>query len=267
MDTYNHNTQMYIDRMNQTALSKFDCLQPYLCDGVSVLDFGSGYSPEFIREVESTGAIYTAYDASPVVLEKLHADGVNAIADVTEKYDVIFLSSVFHELISYLSDVEYNRTTKMIADAVKPGGHIIIRDWANPGRSNRCHIVIQPDKLEEVKLWVHALCYNEIIERPTFYWNILTTSEHELYQILYHTVWGVDSIEREARETYDVTSRVQDFGKEHRLQLEHFEEQYDQTYLPYLQTYFDIPAIPFATKGIWVFQKSIDWRQQNENHR
>ena len=75
MDTYNHNTQTYIDRMNQTALSKFDCLQPYLGEGVSVLDFGSGYSPEFIREVESTGAIYTAYDASPVVLEKLHADG------------------------------------------------------------------------------------------------------------------------------------------------------------------------------------------------
>ena len=65
----------------------------------------------------------------------------------------------------------------------------------------------------------------------------------------------MDSIEREARETYDVTSRVQDFGKEHHLQLEHFEEQYDQTYLPHLQTYFDVPAIPFATKGIWVFQK------------
>lgn len=255
MDTYNHNTQMYIDRMNQTALSKFDCLQPYLCDGVSVLDFGSGYSPEFIREVESTGAIYTAYDASLVVLEKLYADGFNAIADVTEKYDVIFLSSVFHELISYLSDVEYNRTTKMIADAVKPGGRIVIRDWANPGRNNRCHIVIQPDKLEEVKLWVHALCYNEIVERPTFYHNILTTSEYDMYQIMYHTVWGTDSIRREARETYEVTSRVHDFGKEHRLQLVQYEEQYDETYLPHLQKYFDVPTIPFATKGIWVFQK------------
>ena len=255
MDTYNHNTQTYIDRMNQTALSKFDCLKPYLGDGVSVLDFGSGYSPEFVSEVESTGATYTAYDASPVVLEKLHADGINAIAELTGKYDVIFLSSVFHELISYLSDVEYNRTTKMIADAVKPGGHIVIRDWANPGRDNRCHVVIQPDKLEEVKLWVHALCYNEIIERPTFYSNILTTSEHELYQLMYHTVWGTDSIEREARETYDVTSRVQDFGKEYHLQLVHHEEQYDETYLPHLQKYFDVPTIPFATKGIWVFQK------------
>lgn len=88
MDTYNHNTQTYIDRMNQTALSKFDCLKPYLGDGVSVLDFGSGYSPEFVSEVESTGAKYTAYDASPVVLEKLHADGINAIAELTGKYDV-----------------------------------------------------------------------------------------------------------------------------------------------------------------------------------
>ena len=137
MDTYNHNTQTYIDRMNQTALSKFGCLQPYLGEGVSVLDFGSGYSPDFINEVQATGATYIAYDTSRVVREKLHADGVNAVADVTEKYDVIFLSSVFHELISYLSDVEYNRTTKMIADTVKPGGHIIIRDWANQTNSKK----------------------------------------------------------------------------------------------------------------------------------
>ena len=54
MDTYNHNTQMYIDRMNQTALSKFDCIQPYITEGVSVHDVGSGYSPEIITEDEST---------------------------------------------------------------------------------------------------------------------------------------------------------------------------------------------------------------------
>lgn len=260
MDTYNHNTETYMNRMNQTALSKFESVKPYLAPGQILLDFGSGFSPEFIDEVKGTGATYVACDASPIVQEKLHALGITTITQdelttAEEQFDVIFLSSVFHELISYLSDVEYERTLDSLVGALKPGGHIIIRDWANPGGDNTCHAVIQPDKLEEVKLWTSALCYNEIIERPTFQENILMTSEHELYQIIFHTVWGTDSIAREARETYDVTARIEAFGDEYHLQPEHHQEEYDQTYLPHIQRYFNTPEVPFATKGIWVFQK------------
>ena len=60
MDTYNHNTETYMNRMNQTALSKFECVKQYLASGKTMLDFGSGFSPEFINEVMSTGATYVA---------------------------------------------------------------------------------------------------------------------------------------------------------------------------------------------------------------
>ena len=59
MDTYTHNQEEYMNRMNQTARSKFDLLQPYLAPGISILDFGSGYSPEFIDAVLATGASHT----------------------------------------------------------------------------------------------------------------------------------------------------------------------------------------------------------------
>lgn len=258
MDTYNHNTETYINRMNQTALSKFECVKPYLASGKTMLDFGSGFSPEFIDEVKSTGATYVACDASPVVQEKLHALGITTVTQEelpTERFDVIFLSSVFHELISYLSDVEYYTTLDALVRALKPGGYLVIRDWANPGGIDECHIIIQSGKLAEVELWTNALCYNEIIERPTFQENILTASERDMYQIIFHTVWGVDSIAREARETYDVTPRVHDFGTTYGLKLVHHNEEYDQTYLPHTQNYFDVSDVPFATKGIWIFQK------------
>ena len=256
MDTYNHNTETYINRMNQTALSKFESVKPYLAPGKTMLDFGSGFSPEFIDEVRSTGATYVACDASPVVQEKLHALGVATITQeelTTKQFDVIFLSSVFHELVSYLSDVEYEQTLDTLVNALKPGGHLVIRDWANPNRTDTHTVVMNPDNTAEIELWISALCYNEIIERPVIVENILQTSERDMYQIIFHTVWGVDSIPREVRETYDITARVQAFSKEHNLQLEHHQLEYDKTYLPHIQKYFNVNELPFATKGIWVF--------------
>ena len=260
MDTYNHNTETYINRMNQTALSKFESVKPYLAPGKTMLDFGSGFSPEFIDEVRSTGATYVACDASPVVQEKLHALGVATVtqddlATTKGRFDVVFLSSVFHELISYLSDVDYEQTLNTLVGALKPGGRIVIRDWANPSKPNRCVITLNSEKSAEIELWIKTLCYHEIIERPTIFENNLVTSECDMYEIIFHVVWGTDSIPREARETYDITARVQAFSKEHNLQLEHHQLEYDKTYLPHIQKYFNVNELPFATKGIWVFTR------------
>lgn len=106
MDTYKHDQKQYMERMNQTALSKFDLLKPYLNPTIKVLDFGSGYSPDFIEAVIQTGASYTAYDNSPIVQEKLRTNGINLLTEEEllsskERFDIVFLSSVFHELVSY----------------------------------------------------------------------------------------------------------------------------------------------------------------------
>lgn len=83
MDTYTNDQDQYMSRMNQTARSKFDLLQPYLAPGISILNFGSGYSPEFIDAVLATGASYTACDHSSIVQEKLQAHGVNWLTPQT----------------------------------------------------------------------------------------------------------------------------------------------------------------------------------------
>ena len=49
MENYNNDKNTYITRMNKTALSKFDVLKPYLKKKTKVLDYGSGISPEFIK--------------------------------------------------------------------------------------------------------------------------------------------------------------------------------------------------------------------------
>lgn len=135
MDTYTHDQESYMNRMNQTARSKFDLLQEHLAPGVRILDFGSGYSPEFIDAVVSTGASYTACDHSPIVQEKLQKHSVNwltsqTLATVEERFDIVFLSSVVHELVSYLSPEEYKQTLDTLVGILKSGGLLIVRDWA-----------------------------------------------------------------------------------------------------------------------------------------
>lgn len=113
MDTYTHDQESYMNRMNQTARSKFDLLQKHLAPDISILDFGSGYSPEFIDAVVSTGASYTACDHSPIVQEKLQAHGANwltpqTLATVEEEVEYYGLSDEeLEQRKSYAPDINY----------------------------------------------------------------------------------------------------------------------------------------------------------------
>ena len=60
MENYSSTNDTYIQRMNQTAKSKFAVVESFLSAGVKILDFGSGISPKFISDVDSTGAEYYA---------------------------------------------------------------------------------------------------------------------------------------------------------------------------------------------------------------
>ena len=119
MENYNNDKNTYITRMNKTALSKFDVLKPYLKKKTKVLDYGSGISPEFIKSIQQTGAKYYAYDISPTVQNELANLNIDVITDENlakskEKYDIIFMSSVFHEIISYMSRPERTKVLKQI---------------------------------------------------------------------------------------------------------------------------------------------------------
>ena len=130
----NHTNKTYQERMNKTASSKFGAIEKYLDKGVKLLDFGSGFSPEFIEQVQQTGAHYVAYDVSQIVQNQLKEHDIDfltkeQLANTEDEFDVIYLSSVFHELMSYLSRPERRETFAMIDKALKPDGVIVIRDW------------------------------------------------------------------------------------------------------------------------------------------
>ena len=130
----NHTNKTYQERMNKTASSKFSAIEKHLEKGVKLLDFGSGFSPEFIKQVQQTGAHYVAYDVSQIVQNQLKKNDIDfltkeQLTNTKDEFDVIYLSSVFHELMSYLSRPERRETFAMLDKALKPDGVIIIRDW------------------------------------------------------------------------------------------------------------------------------------------
>lgn len=269
----NHQSQTYQKRMNQTASSKFDVLAPHLKKDVMVLDFGSGFSPDFIEQVKATGALYTAYDISPIVQQKLQNHSIDFLTEedlqtTKNEFDIIYLSSVFHELMSYLSRVERTRVFTLIDQALKPDGLLLIRDWGHASASNKEQVftVASNSVNQEVDTWIDQLVKNAIIERPAKAYgpNDIRVSPYsymakpkDIYEVMLHTVWGLDSLEREAKETYAVQQNLIEkwIGQPLNYRIEKVKKEKDQSYLPHLQKYFDIQSIPWPTKIIYELRK------------
>ena len=265
MDNYVSNCDSYIQRMNKTADSKFKVVEPFLGKGVKLLDFGSGISPEFISEVVSTGAEYYAYDISTTVQTELSCMGVSVLTksdlvNQTTHFDVIYLSSVFHEIMSYLNRQERTETISMLVGALKHGGSLVIRDWANP--NNLESFTLQPvsnHAKEEIFTWVNELQRNSIISNVEVNEDgSIVTNVKDAYEIMFHTVWGLGSLSRESREQYNVTGALNKWilspWKDY-LELQGSFASKDDSYLVYLQKYFKLDSVPFNTKCVCIFEK------------
>lgn len=269
----NHTNKTYQERMNQTATSKFGVIQPHLKEGVKLLDFGSGYSPEFIEQVKDAGVEYVAYDVSPTVQGQLQENNVDFLTkeqllQVENEFDIIYLSSVFHELMSYLTRQERTEVFAIIDKALKSDGKIIIRDWGHPTKNKYLLELTSSDVEEKVHTWVAQLITNSVIQPPRLVSDnddkpispniYITTNSYDIYEMMFHVVWGVDSIEREAKETYTVTPELIEKWICNPLEyhIEEISEEIDETYLPYLQKYFKMDEIPWPTKIIYVLKKT-----------
>lgn len=266
MDNYLNDGGTYLQRMNKTADSKFKVVEPFLGKGIKLLDFGSGISPEFISEVVSTGAEYYAYDISTTVQTELSRMGVSVLTksdllNQTIQFDIIYLSSVFHEIMSYLNRQERTETISMLVGCLKTGGSLIIRDWANPDDESES-FTLQPVStlaLEEINTWIHELQRNSIIGDVEVNedGSILTTVK-DAYEIVFHTVWGLGSLSRESKEQYNVTGALDKWilspWKDY-LQLQETYTLRDDSYLPYLQKYFNLNSVPFDTKCVYIIKK------------
>lgn len=264
----NHLNSTYQERMNQTVRAKLHAVLPYLESGMKLLDFGSGFSPEFIHQIEKRGVIYNAYDISPTVNRQLTANGTTCVTDlmdVVEYYDVIFVSSVFHELISYKTESEYTTIVRNLMDTLKQYGKIVIRDWdftkQQDGELTRKSVAFRMEKLVEIRQWCDALSKNNIIqwfEIDTSKY-VVTATEFDMLQIMFHVTWGLDALERESRETYTSIITAFNIVKEatepDTVVYDDSYTEYDATYLPHLQKYFLIDELPQHTKSVLTLMK------------
>ena len=265
MDNYLKDNGSYIQRMNKTVDSKFGVVKPFLGKGVNILDFGSGISSKFISEVVSTGANYYAYDISLTVQTKLSRIGVSVLTksdllNSTIQFDVIYLSSVFHEIMSYLNRQERKETIEMLVHSLKAGGSLVIRDWANPDEYES--FTLQPvstQAKEEIFTWVHELQRNSIIGNVEVKEDgSIVTTVKDAYEIIFHTVWGLGSLSRESKEQYSITSALNKWilspWKDY-LELQSSYTSKDDSYLAYLQKYFKLDSVPFDTKCVYIIEK------------
>lgn len=269
----NHTNKTYQERMNKTASSKFGAIEKHLDKDVKLLDFGSGFSPEFIEQVKETSAHYTAYDVSQIVQNQLKENNIDFLTQeelksTENQFDVIYLSSVFHELMSYLSRPERTQTFEMLNGALKPDGTIVIRDWGYATKNVYSLELVSKEVESEVQTWIEELVKNSIIQTPKLVMDnndkpvsphiYITKNQHELYEILFHTVWGLTSLERESKETYTVTPELIEkwICIPHKYEIVSQHEEYDKTYLPYLQKYFKLDSVPWSTKIIYELRKT-----------
>ena len=265
MDNYLKDNGSYIQRMHKTVDSKFRVVKPFLDKGVKLLDFGSGISPKFISDVVSIGAEYYAYDISTTVQTELSSMGVSVLTksdllNQTIQFDVIYLSSVFHEIMSYLNRQERTETISMLVSCLKQGGSLVIRDWANPDESES--FILQPvstQAKEEIDTWVRELQRNSIIgDVGVNEDGSIVTSVKDAYEIMFHTVWGLGSLSRESKEQYSITGALHKWilsPWKDCLELQDSYTSRDDSYLAYLQKYFKLDSVPFDTKRVCIFRK------------
>ena len=181
------------------------------------------------------------------------------------KFDIIFMSSVFHELLSYLSRNEAASTMNVVFSHLSESWKLIIRDWCAPEDETLARVEVISEKIEEVKQWIkvlseHAIFLSEVVVKG----NIIQASVDDLYNILLHVTWGQQSILRESNESYLVNrASIKQFilNGNPNVKLVSQRAYYQSDYTNYLSNYFkDVKAFVkqyhICTKQVIVLQKA-----------
>ena len=82
------------------------------------------------------------------------------------------------------------------------------------------------------------------------------TTEKEAYELVFHVVWGLQSLERESKEEYNIHDYLEKWLlKPLNFKISSIIEEKDGSYLQYLQKYFKLKEVPFYTKCILILEK------------
>lgn len=264
----------YVRRMTASLGAKWAALEPYVTPGARILDYGCGMPVDGgIRElVEAAGGVYECHDISATVETAMRDAGATfrTKEDLQERaggYDVVFLSSVVHELTGQDDGFE---ELEAIWGLVADGGVAVVRDWSGVRFQQRSELpqslkVKSEDAMREVLAWVGALAMNKVVrvgnvKNYRIDWDNLEihADPASLYEIAFHSTWGLDSLPRESGEWYgeaqgELSAHIRYWGD---CTVERRYDEWDETYLKHFQRLYDINRLPWPTKTVLVLRRN-----------
>lgn len=258
----------YVRRMTASLGAKWAALEPYVTPGARVLDYGCGMPVDGgIRElVEVAGGVYECHDISATVETAMRDAGATfrTKEDLQERvggYDVVFLSSVVHEFTSQDDGFEeFESIWGLVAD----GGVAVVRDWSGV-RFQACSElprslkVKSEDAMREVLAWIGALALNTVVrvgnvKNYRIDWDNLEihADSTSLYEIAFHSTWGLDSLPRESAEWYgeaqgELGMHIRYWGD---CTVERRYDEWDEGYLKHFQRLYNLDRLPWPTKTV-----------------
>lgn len=264
----------YVRRMTASLGAKWAALEPYVTPGARILDYGCGMPVDGgIRElVEAAGGVYECHDISATVETAMRDAGATfrTKEDLQERvggYDVVFLSSVVHEFTSQDDGFEeFESIWGLVAD----GGVAVVRDWSGV-RFQACSElprslkVKSEDAMREVLAWIGALALNTVVrvgnvKNYRIDWDNLEihADSTSLYEIAFHSTWGLDSLPRESAEWYgeaqgELGMHIRYWGD---CTVERRYDEWDEGYLEHFQRLYDIDRLPWPTKTVLVLRRN-----------
>ena len=225
--------QSYYDRMNKTMNQKYLALYPALRqlddeEHIVLMDYGSGMSMDLVELISKNhpNVRYIAIDSDRSVVENLKNLGIEVYhpdcipASIIDTVDVLFMSSVVHELYSYLDDEELYRLTYFLRSYLKENAKVVIRDWMPETSliSNRASRTISVKVKDAIyaRTVLEELTKNGVINEQQWYFRdntkqVILHDAIATYEFLYHATWGILSLPRESKETYVIKERFENF--------------------------------------------------------
>lgn len=250
--------------------------------GGRVLDIGAGGGELAARiaalpDIEETIALDDSIDAL-AHLERM--PGITVRSGSAEQLgilglrdlDGIVMSSVLHEIASYGPDgPENGRQTivanlAIVAEALRPGGVLIVRDFVTPARPDRPTTLVAPDGDgdELISAYLERVPLPELRRLESLGQHRFAGTARVVTEALLTVNWGAESLPRETQEQYcqfeldELVDVVEALGAG--LTLVHREAWVQPGYRQHLAAWSVLeqdgtPWFP-ETKAIWVFEKA-----------
>ena len=268
----------YYERMQSSASNKIDSIRDFVKQGTRVLDFGSGLNTDVADFVTQEGGYYVSVDSELGVHNFLTERGIEchlSLEEVQGQFNLVFLSSVMHEVFSFNSPIDVAHLIRDLSALVAEGGMVVIRDWWIPTLMDDCLsepmlLELQEIKVEEelspsdeVQTWLDKLKANGIISNMA---SICKTRDEkmallglrrDIYEIFFHCVWGLKSLERESRERYIVDrAQITSLFAVNGVEVEKIENFFDDDYKVYAGRLFKYPVLPGPSKSLVILKKT-----------